>query len=44
MRDGVNAADGYGGRATVQEAKRWQRLSNAARVEVLALRSGYSVA
>jgi len=33
LRDGANAADGYGARATVEDAERWERLSTAAQNE-----------
>jgi hypothetical protein len=42
LRDGAGAADDYGGRATEEEAQRWEQLAAAARAEVLALRSSKS--
>ena len=37
LRDGANAADGYGARATAEEAERWERLASAARDQLVRL-------
>jgi hypothetical protein len=34
LRDGANVADGYGARATIDEAERWERLATAAQREL----------
>jgi hypothetical protein len=38
LRDGANAMDDYGARATEEEAQRWERLAAEAEAELRALR------